>query len=65
MLGFRPRHPMCSHLLQLSHCTIGWPSSVPLQTHLVLSVERLLRSVDGVVSPSVLGEPLNEFVKGS
>lgn len=65
MLGFNPRQPMCSHLLQLSHCTIGWASSVPWQTHLVLSAERLLRSVDGVVSPSVLGEPLKELVKGS
>jgi hypothetical protein len=65
VLGFKPRQPMCNHLLQLSHCTIGWPSSVPWQTHRVLSVERLLRSVDGVVRPSVLGEPLKVLVKGS
>jgi hypothetical protein len=34
----------------------------------VLSFERLLRSVEGVVNPGsvlVAGEPLKEFVKGS
>jgi hypothetical protein len=31
----------------------------------VISLERLLLSVEGVVSPSVLGEPLNELVNGS
>jgi hypothetical protein len=60
-----PTHAMCNHLVQLSHCTIGWPSSMPLQMHRVLSLERLLRSVEGVVSPSVLGEPPKALEKGS
>lgn len=62
-----PTQAMCSHLVQLSHCTIGWPSSLPLQMHRVLSLERLtlLRSVEGGVRPSVLGEPPKELEKGS
>jgi hypothetical protein len=59
---------MCSHLLHDSHCTIGRPSSDELQTQRVLSVDRLLRSVDGVVRPPsvlVAGDALNEFGKGS
>jgi hypothetical protein len=60
-----PRQARCDHLLQLSHCSSGRPSSGLLQIQRVLSVERLLLSVEGVVSPSVLGEPLNELVNGS
>lgn len=43
---------MCNHLLQDSHCTINLPSSVAWQMQRVLSLERLLRSVDGVVKPA-------------
>lgn len=56
---------MCSHLLQLSHWIIGLPSSMPLHTHRVLSLEMLLRPVDGVAMPSVRGEAWKEFEKGS
>jgi hypothetical protein len=65
LLELSPRQLMCDHLLQLSHCSNGRPSSGPLQTQRVISLERLLLSVEGVVSPSVLGEPLNELVNGS
>jgi len=40
----------------------GLPLSTVSQIHRVLSLDRLLRSVDGV---SVLGEPLNVFENGS
>ena len=60
-----PTHDMCNHLVQLSHCTMGRPSSLPLHTQRVLSLERLLRSVEGVVRSSVVGDPLKEFEKGS
>jgi hypothetical protein len=45
---------------------MGLPSSVEWQTQRVLSLERLLRSVDGVVKPAsvfVVGEALKEFEK--
>jgi hypothetical protein len=58
---FNPTQITCSQFLQDSHWTIGWPSSCRLQTQRVLSLEMLLRSVDGVVRPSVLGEPLKEL----
>lgn len=63
-----PIQTMCNHLVQDSHWTIGRPSSIPLQTQRVLSLERLLRSVDGVVREvSVVfpGEPLKQLLKGS
>jgi hypothetical protein len=59
--SLNPTHPRCNHLLQASHCTIGLPSSStsPSQTQRVLSFDRVLHSVDGVVV--VDGEWLKVF----
>ena len=58
--SLNPTQPRCNHLLQASHCTIGLPSSIPSQTQRVLSFDRVLHSVDGVVV--VDGEWLKELV---
>lgn len=66
--ALRPTQVICSHLLQDSHCTMGRPSSAEWQTQRVLSLERLLRSVEGVVKPPsavVVGDGLKELLKGS
>lgn len=68
MLAFTPTHAMCSHLSQDSQQIMGRPSSPELQTQRVVSEERLLRSVEGVVRPvsAVLaGEALKALLKGS
>lgn len=68
LLSRSPTHCICSQFLQLSHNIMGRPSSVPLHTQRVDSLDRLLRSVDGVFSVEsevYAGEALNELVNGS
>lgn len=62
LLLFNPTQPMCSHLLHDSHWTMERPSSPPLQTQRVLSPDKLLRSVEGVVA-LLVGEAMKKGSK--